>query len=600
MPQQLLELYSLDEMARTRGDATWAVLDWCASQKSDVPGEPATFTINDMYKVYTAAGGLSGATSFATLINHFVSKYDPNAEKAKHRNREKYGLSQKRPLVRTRIGRQGKGGEARYQWGLDGPLREPPPNVDPADRGNEEDDSPVAAAMDNLERLMGGPALKAAMDRWKKMGDLRRITVDIRAGIPPKGQMDAMLIASEPLMASGKADAEDVENAEESLPPSDDQEPPRTPFSPGRPRTDLPQAQAVTRRSPAPTKSAPEPVEDDPAAEWEDDSADKTQPDIANPFAQDASGDEGPSDVEPSEDEPKGSEGDTDEYDTSDYPDWLPPAKRNGTAGERGMFRLVDSPDAGGAALAPDDRLWQSLGQADDEGEALAAVQKLFGRPGYDRKHLKDALAVAREVMSGTGNDDSDDADSNEEPEVDSNAPDDTGQEPSDQLPPEETDGYPEWLPQPDEEGGNAENAMFRLVDEGDFREENPFYTELRNARDSVDAHRIITSSKLPRNLTKSALTVAKAIFQHDGRDWDTGEKVGGPKQRKEGRGRLATIFMVNEMTDDDVVPDPSKRPVPGPTRTLPDYGMDEGPNTDPVDFAQRSGLQRVMKAVRK
>ena len=47
--------------------------------------------------------------------------------------------------------------------------------------------------------------------------------------------------------------------------------------------------------------------------------------------------------------------------------------------------------------------------------------------------------------------------------------------------------------------------------------------------------------------------------------------------------------------TEDDRVPDPSRRPVPGPTRTLPDYGMDEGPNTDPVDFAERSGLQRVL-----
>lgn len=697
MPQ-LLELYALAEMARTRGDATWAVLDWCAKQ-------PGDFTIDDMFKVYSAAGGLSGPTSFATIINHFVAKYDPNAAKAKHRDRAKYGLSQKRPLQITRQGRRGKGGAARYVWGLDGPLREPPPDYDPSAEGDGDDD-PVSQAMDALEQKMGAPALKAAMSRWRKMRDMRQVTADVRT-LPPKLQMNALLVASQHLMDAGSADEEDVEDAEQQLDPAAQQAgaegPAKNPFTPGKPKA------STSRPTQAPAPQ-PEPEDDDPSAEWEDDSGDKTQPDAASPFSSDqeepgeddsagfdtdvpdgffdgdaeyeqqptpngaqlqamivsgdrrfpatitwqgdmavvqnkggrqispdsgwklqviddkqyddqyeemvlniadawgdnliedeGGGEEPPAEpVDAAEPEEASDEVTPDEIDTSDYPDWLPPAKNTGTKGERAMYRLIDLHQNGGAELGATDSFWEALEGAEDEGDADDVVRDYFNRPGYLKKFMPDALAVAKEVMSGTSEDDEELPE--EEPEQSEEEPeegDDESESDGDEEEPEVGDDEeeapaksgPTWLPNADEDGSNAENAMYRLVNEADLEPDDEFYAGLRRAKDAVDAHRIISTSDVPKNLRKAALTVAKAIFEHDGRDWDTGKKLGS---KKESRG-LLSLFRLNESTEDEIVPSPSKRPIPGPTRTLPDYGMDES-TLDPVDFAPRSGLTRVLK----
>ena len=72
-------VFRLAEMARSRGEPTWAMLDWAAQQQG-------TFTIKDLYKVYTQAGGDIGETSFHTLVNKLIAK--PWKD-----DQDKYGLS---------------------------------------------------------------------------------------------------------------------------------------------------------------------------------------------------------------------------------------------------------------------------------------------------------------------------------------------------------------------------------------------------------------------------------------------------------------------------------------------------------------------------
>lgn len=616
MPQ-LFELYTLSEMARNREAPMWAVLDWAAQQ-----GE-GEFTVAQLYSIFTAAGGSAGPTSFHTMVGHMTAK-DWKDGKLDARGKPYWPPSVDRPFVFSRRGHRGKGGAHSFHWGLDGPLRDPQDAVKP---DANEDDDPVSMAMDALEQKMGAPALKAAMARWKKMGDMRQVTADVR-GLPAKMQMNALLVASQHLMDAGRADGEDVEDAEQQLSPAAQAEPVATPFAPGKPKANPPRTgvtasptlAGVTKR-PKPVAAAPvaqaAPEDDDPTADWADDSADKTQPDAASPFAADdaeeepaADDSEGFDDDAPDEffddptaqgeGEPAGAEEESpDEIETPGYPDWLPPAKKSGTKGERAMYRLVDLTQHGGAEIGAADDLWDELEAAEDEQQAVDAVIKLFGKPGYMKKFLPDALAVAREVMSGTSEDE-------EEPEQEPSEEDSGSEgesESGDETEEEPGDGgegggaeedYPSWLPQPEEDGSLAETSMFRLMDESGidgFDEFNPFFEKLRKAKDSVDAHRIITSSPLPKHLARSALTVAKSIFQHDGRDWDTGK----PAATKESRG-LDRLFRMRESTEDDIVPSPSKRPIPGPGRTLPDYGMDEGPNMDPVDFAQKSGLGRILR----
>lgn len=599
-------------MARTRSEPVWAMLDWAAQQ-------PGTFRVGDLHRVFLAAGGKAESSSFHTIVGHLTAK-DWKEGELDAQGKPYWPPSTGRPFVYARKGHRGKGGAHELQWGLDGPLREPRPLVSPADN---QDDDPVSVAIDALEGHMGGPALKSKMQQWRKMGNLRAITSDIRT-LPPKLQMNAMLVATQHLMATGAADEGDVEDAERTLSPAARQnapEAPATPFTPGRPKPNPPRTGFRPGASPAPSASAaatrpapaaairpevgPEEPDDAFSDDFEDDQGAKTNPDIAPPSF------DGPVDGRSPEDgDGRGRRGEPpappDEIDTSDYPDWLPPARRDGTKGERGMYRLVGLAQEGGAEISAVDDLWQALANAGDDAEAETAVRELFAGPGYDRRFLPDALAVAREVLSG------EDEDGGGEPEggpEDAGGPrgfedsdDPEGFADRDDTAEDDASGeWPEWLPDPDPDSGDrAQYSMFRIADEvapegedaNAYFEENvlPVFQRIRTARDSLDAHQIIRNSVIPRNLHSSALAVSKWIFEREGRDWETGKKVGGPK--REG---LRRFFRVTE-SDGSPVPDPTRRPVPGPTRTLPDYGMDEGPNVDPVDFAEESGLNRIMR----
>lgn len=420
---RLVNLYNITEMARTRDEPTWRMLDWCAQQTKP-------FTIKDMERAYNAAGGRSTGGSFATLANHFVAKYDPNATKEKHRA-DKYKLSSSRPIVYAKRGFVGKGGAATYEWGLDGPLR--PISADSDDRSwshSDEDDTPINKILDTLETKLGANVVKAALKRWRTMHDVNRIAIDIKATIPKPLQMDALHVATEHLVDSGEADEDDVKAAEDEVTP--------------------PEKEATPFNSPQPKIKQPAPV--------------------SSPDSEDDDEDLGPGWTKvPNEDGPT----DDDE-------------------------------------------------EPDDESSGHPA--------NFDKRE------------------------------------------------------YPAYLPDPDDQGDKYENAMFRIVSETDFDEYNPIWEKLKAAKDQIDAQNIIRASKVPTNLQRSAMIVAKAIFDNTGRDWETGKKF---------ESRLLSLYVMSESTVDDDVPNPEKRPILGPTRQLPDYGMDEA-QLDPVDFAPRSGLKRI------
>jgi hypothetical protein len=214
--------YFMFEMPRRKGDPILATLDWAAQQRG-------TFTINDLYNVYVANGGRANSMgdnkqSFSTQINRYIAK--PWKE-----DQDKYGVSEKRPLLAVRRGARGGGGRnpTILQWGLDRPLRDP----SAAHFVEPDDDSSTGDAMDRLEKVLsrmgkglpddpkqGRQRLKAAIERWKKMKTLNQVVADIRGTIPKAGQMDALHIASEFLIDRGAADEDDVEDAEDQVAPA--------------------------------------------------------------------------------------------------------------------------------------------------------------------------------------------------------------------------------------------------------------------------------------------------------------------------------------------------------------------------------------------
>lgn len=413
-------LSKIYEMARTRGEAMWAVLDWAAQQTGD-------FTMKDLYKVFQQAGGESTIQQFHSMVKVAKPWKDDQG---------KYGVSAQRPFVFSKRGSRGKGGAALLQWGLDGPLRAPQQRQ-PSLAG---DDSPIGDIYDKLEDKLGRDALKAALQRWRRMTSVNQIATDIRSTVPARYQMDAIQIGTEHLVSSGKADEEDVEDAEAQLSPAAkaQAEPgmPATPFSPPKPRAQQPAAKKA-----APTPAPPD--DDDDEAELA------------------AMG-----------------------------------------------FRKVDGP-----ANEPDRE------EPGDEG------------PGED--DATDAAFSGDDIPADFFDDD------------------DGGGEARG------TEDYPAYLPDPDPDGDKFEYAMSRLVDEGNLDADDPLWEKLKTAKNDVDAQQIIRKSNLPTGLQRSALIVAKAIFDNTGRDWETGKKMG--------ESRLMRV-----------------------------YG--EGPLTDPVDFDQTSGLKRVIR----
>ena len=217
-----LHEFFIPEMARGKGDAILATLDWAAQQNG-------TFTIKDLYRVYVSNGGRANSESdniqsFSTQINKYIAK--PWKD-----DQTKYGVSEKRPILAVKQGSRGGGGRnpTILRWGLDRPLRDP----GAAKFVEPEDDNTSGDAMDRLEKTLsymgkGLPAdpkrgrqrLQAAIERWKKMKSLNQVVADIRGTIPKAGQMDALHIASEFLMDRGAASEDDVDDAEDQVAPS--------------------------------------------------------------------------------------------------------------------------------------------------------------------------------------------------------------------------------------------------------------------------------------------------------------------------------------------------------------------------------------------
>lgn len=204
-PKSLSRLFRVDEMANTRKGPTWAVLDWAAQQTGE-------FSLKDLFAVYQKAGGEQGYTSFHTTIGHMTAK--PWKD-----DQEKYGLSEDRPFAIAKRGSRGAGGATSLYWGLEAPLREPPEGMEAElgddGGGDEEGTGAIGDALDRLEALMGRDKLKAALARWRGMKSIHQAVADIRGTVPPKGQMDALHVASDALVSAGRAD--DSEEAEAEL-----------------------------------------------------------------------------------------------------------------------------------------------------------------------------------------------------------------------------------------------------------------------------------------------------------------------------------------------------------------------------------------------
>ena len=271
-------LNSMNEMARPKGEAIRATLNWAAHQKGE-------FTVKDLYKVYTANGGRANTAgenlqSFSTQIMKYVAQPWRDGEAAE--------VSDQRPILAFHQGSRGAGNPHRMKWAWNPPSDDDTNFVDP------HSEEPTAGdAMDRLEKAMsrmgkglpddpaeGKKRLKAAMARWKAMKSLNQVVADIRATVPAKGQMDALHIASEFLIDRGAADEEDVDDAEDKVAHTPTQaEPEEEPddlgdFSdePEEEPEEEPATPAPTfQRTPAARPSQPEPEPEDEEEPEDDD-----------------------------------------------------------------------------------------------------------------------------------------------------------------------------------------------------------------------------------------------------------------------------------------------------------------------------------------
>ncbi len=561
----LLQLYRvrrITEMARSREDAMWAVLDWAATQ----PGE---FTLRDMHRVWAQAGGGGDSASyqqFSTAINNYVYKFDPRSPKAKYRNpRYKYiriGKTDKgtvpAPLEIVTPGGRGGGNAAVYRWrhhqGVK-PMRQPAGPKAPIHGEND----PVGDALDRLEKRLGRPALKSAMARWRQLGNLHKISADIMADVQIKGKdkMLALQVAASNLIDSGKATQSQADRAEGEMEAEVgmDQGQDRTPFS----------DQSGGFEDEAPTNPDATPFGSDGDADVPDDlfHGDEGDAPAAEPPGEAPVDPDAPVEPDQGEDEAPPSEPDEEEMRGT-----LVGTEEGGSEGQRipVLIRWDEDEGAtvereGGDPIGP------------YEGFNLEVANGVLTQEAFD--DLEDdgwSLVAAEEAQADDSEEDSagedddepedDDGDGEDEPEdrqgsVQASDPGDVGN-------PDEGE-YPAFVPEPDEEGDKYERAMFELVDSGNelepprFREDDPIWGQLRQARDSVDANRIIKGAGIPVNLHKYLLAVARAIFENTGRDFDTG------KRRNE-------------------------------SRLIGLYGLGETALADPVDFDQESGLERVYR----
>lgn len=521
------------EMARQREEAMWAVLDWAATQ----PGE---FTIRDMYRIWAQAGGGGDSASyqqFSTSIQNYVYKYDPHSPKEKYRNpRYKYirvGKTDKgtvpAPLQTVTRGARGAGNAEVLRWrpGI-APMRQPAPPKTPL----HADADPVGDALDRLEKRLGRPGLKAVLARWRSLGNLHRISADIMADsqIRGKDKMLALQVAADALMRSGQATQSQVSRAEDEM---DDRmgataQGTRTPFSPNA--NDFADEPTQPDAQPLGAGQGEEPQ--DPDVDVPDDilhgdgdvppesSGEETPTDDDGPMAGHLINDDGKR-VRV-----------TVEYDEDEGATVV-----DGSGQSYGPYEGYDLEVANGVLTQ------EAFDDLEEDGWNLVAAE---GDTSVEPDVPTDAQDAGAADSGGNDEDEDDGEDAGE--------PDDVGNTAEGE--------YPAYVPEPDEEGDKYNRAMFVLVDEGDLREDNPLWGQLRAARDSTEAHQVIIRSGLPKGLHRYALTVARAIFTNTGRDFDTGRSTGN----ESGSSRLAGLFGLNELL------------------------------TDPVDFEQIDGLARLYR----
>lgn len=552
----LARLYRLIEMARSREDAMWAVLDWAATQAGE-------FTIKDLHRVWAAAGGGGDSASyqqFSTAINNYIYKFDPQSPVAKYRNpRYKYirvGKTDKgtvpAPLQFVTRGARGAGAHHVLRWrpGL-APMRQPAAPKAPI----HAEDDPVGDALDRLERKLGRPALKAAMQRWRQLGDLHRISADIMGDEQIRGRdkMLALHVAASGLVSKGGATRADAVDAEDEM--RDEvgthtgglfkaHEPDETGFEDDEDGKTDPEARPLGAQvgGIGPGPSGGEDLPDD-LLHGDDDGS------VSPPEAADSD------EVAPVGSEPEeGPERESPPEEPQEDDD----GPMRGTLVDEDGNRIevtIQYDEEEGALVTDGERMYEP------EDHDLEIANGVLTQEAFDALEEDGWNLVASEQGDNDGEEAQadDTAAESEEGDEDSGDNDDGGdeaEEPNDVGNPEEGE-FPTYVPEPDEEGDRFERAMFELVSEGDLREDNPLWDQLRKAKDAVDAHRVIKASGLPHGLHKYALVVARAIFTNTGRDFDSGQK------RNESR--LASL-----------------------------YGIAEAPLVEPVDFDQESGLKRV------
>jgi hypothetical protein len=541
----LLQLYRIGriaEMARTREEPMWAVLDWAATQ----PGE---FTIRDMFRIWAKSGGggdNAAYQQFSTAINNYIFKFDPKSPKAKYRNpKYKYirvGKTEKgtvpAPLEYVTRGARGAGNAAVLRWrpGIS-PMRQPQvPKARLADEGD-----PVGDALDKLERKMGRPALKSALQSWERLGDIHKITAAIMADVQIRGRDKAlaMQVAVDRLMKQGRITPAQADRAEHEV----EDEVGGSPDAGGSSGFE-----------------DDEPTQQDAKPLFGGDDAEEDMPDDLLHGDDDAAGPASDNPVTPDDgvDADAGAEDDASQ----------PPEEPAGSDEDEVMRGTLVNDEG--------ERIEVTIQYDEEEGALVTDGERMYEPEEYNLEVANGVLtqeafdALEQEgwslVAADQGEDAAEEEPPPEEPEGDGEGAEepveepeaDSGEEPGDVGDPEEGE-FPAFVPDPDEEGDKYERAMFVLVDEGDLREDNPLWGQLRRSKDAADAHQVIMRSGLPKGLHKYALTVARAIFQNTGRDFDTGKK---------NESRLLSLYSLAE-----------------------DSALKE-----PVDFNQETGLERLYR----
>lgn len=370
-------ILNIFEMARGRGDVVWRVLDWAAEHGG-------TFTINDLINKYFEFGGKGDSrTSLYTTFMKLSAQQD-KAGTEDSRGNQYWPPSEARPIQMISRGRQGgRSAPGTFKWGLSKPLRTPPEAQEPI--GDDYVDDKDGDILDKLEKVMGRPALKLAMQRWRQLSDPYMIQADVTKNVPRKLQMQAYHIATNHLRRGPNAPKTDE--------PDEEPEQQRTPFS--------------TQK-----KDTKEPSQ----AEPDDDDDDEGMPG-AQTFKADADGnpigyDDADSDDDPSPDPHPDTDMDTFFDDDSDdagepeprtsddreYPMYLPDPDERGEKSERAMFRIVSETDP---VIDEFDPIWEKIKNAKNDID----VHSIIKSSKIPKALHSSAIIVARSIFDNTGRD---------------------------------------------------------------------------------------------------------------------------------------------------------------------------------------------------